>query len=205
MDIRTTPQRVRELTTQQRQFVRAILDGRGRIDAYRTEAASHGVSVQAYRLWKNPRVQAAIALGQKGDLTVLISCGYDLETCLIKKCLLGAEEARTPPYVRAALLRHAETILQRRQATLQSGPQATEKSSGMEEIERILRQIPAPADENDMSDDLSLDDDLPLLSETQAESSIRERVAVVGGWPGNDRGNSPQRVAHPFLRSGFKS
>lgn len=158
---------VPHLTAQQRQFVRAMLDGKTRMEAYRasydTHAPSRSVSVQAYRLWKNPKIQAAVALGQKGDAAVLISCGFDLETCLVRKHLAVLQNPAVPPYVQQRMLRDLWAIVQRKQALAESEKKTVKEASPtIEEIESLLRKNNGrPWDENlaatPEDDELSLD------------------------------------------------
>jgi hypothetical protein len=172
MDSQTEVQSVPQLTAQQRQFVKAILDGMSRMEAYRasydTRAPSRCVSAQARNLWKNPRIQEAIARGQKADSAVLMLCGYDLETCLMRKHLVLLQNASTPPYVQQRMLRDLWSIIQRKQM-LESEKKAGKETPSLEDIEALLRQNNGPAWDENLAptlddDEFTLDDPTPVSS-----------------------------------------
>jgi hypothetical protein len=188
MNSRIEVQSVPHLTAQQRQFVKAVLDGKSRMEAYRssydTHAPSRSVSAQAYRLWKNPRIQAAIALGQKGDSAVLISCGFDVEDCLVRKHLALLQNPAVPPYVQQRMLRDLWTIVQRKRVLSQPEKTAAKQEPTLEDIESLLRENNGrpwggEPDGTPDDDELSLDDDpLPISPATRNAVARREIPAV---------------------------
>jgi hypothetical protein len=168
MDSQTEAHSGPQLTVQKRQFIKGILEGKSRIEAYRasynTHAPPRSASAQARNLWKNPRIQEAVARGQKGDSAVLISCGFDLETCLVRKHLALLQNPAVPPYVQQRMLRDLWTIVQRKEALSQPEKTALKEASTLEDIESLLRKHNGRSwDENlaatPEDDEISLDDD----------------------------------------------
>lgn len=203
MDSQTELQSVPQLTAQQRQFVKAILDGKNRMEAYRasynTHAPSRCVSAQARNLWKNPRIQEAIARAQKGDPAILMLCGYDLETCLMRKHLVLLQNASTPPYVQQRMLRDLWSIIQQKQM-LESEKKAAKDMPALEDIETLLRQNNGPAwDEKPAptleDDELTLDDDpSPVSSGTRSVvSQEATRMANIRRDEGKEMPANPRR------------
>jgi hypothetical protein len=202
MESQTELQSVPQLTAQQRRFVKAILDGKNRMEAYRasydTHAPSRCVSAQARNLWKNPRIQEAIARAQKGDPAVLMLCGYDLETCLMRKHLVLLQNASTPPYVQQRMLRDLWAIIQRKQM-LESEKKAAKETPALEDIETLLRQNNGPAWDEKLAptledDELTLDDDPLPVTPVQQSAGARQATQFANirreegkGMPANSR------------------
>jgi hypothetical protein len=216
MDPQREVQSVPQLTAQQRQFIKGILDGMSRMEAYRasydTHAASRCVSAQARNLWKNPRIQEAIARAQKGDPAVLISIGYDLETCLMRKHLVLLQNASTPPYVQQRMLRDLWSIIQRKQM-LESEKKAAKEAPAFDDIESLLRQTNGPAWDENLAqledDEFTLDDPTPVSSAKRSTgpgeatpfvSTRGERAGDMPANPRRDRFSTPLPMNRGLIR-----
>lgn len=206
MNSQTEIHSVPHLTAQQRQFVKAILDGKSRMEAYRgsydTHASSRCASAQARHLWKNPRIQEAIARGQKGDVDVLISCGFDLETCLVRKHLAVLQNPAVPPYVQQRMLRDLWAIIQRKQALAES-EKNKEPSPTIEEIEALLRRNNGRFWDENLSessedDGLSLDDDPLPIPPARRNSDSRKRTPFGRGHDNELDRRSSSQSRNPF-------
>jgi hypothetical protein len=107
---------VRPLTAKQQRFVLALLEGKGKSDAYRIAYGNnppHVVSTQAHRIAKSPAVKAALSRAEKGDFSGLTICGKTAQILALKKI---ANDPSAPSYVRLAAL---QSLLEHEKPTLE--------------------------------------------------------------------------------------
>jgi hypothetical protein len=128
---------VRPLTAKQQRFVLALLEGKGKSDAYRIAYGNnpdpHVVSTQAHRIAKSPAVKAALSQAEKGNFSGLTICGVEAELLALEKI---SNDPTVAAYVRLEALR---AIMEHRRSNPEPEPEPPKKQSTIEELERVIR------------------------------------------------------------------
>ena len=154
---------IRPLTAKQQRFVLALLEGRGKSNAYRIaygdNASSRDVSIRAHRAAKSASVQAALADAEKGNFGAITICGIATQLLALKKI---SNDPSAPSYVRLSAL---QSLLEHEKATPEmdvSSKPETKKPETVEEIMRVLQadrgQKPGVAHRQNGFDPVDLDE-----------------------------------------------